>query len=171
MGVRRYGVSLRLFVWLFTDSWVRKQNSDVKESISYFLLIKNPLDYPFFSHQRMGSEKKFIKICIYFYVFSGPILDGAFFTATMNDNQKVMRVHVGEDKSFDFFISHWLMSEKTEFWRQGIYIMFVCLSKIIWITHSLVFYISFSLAHPWWRIFHCRHERQSKSDACPRKWG
>ena len=129
MGVRRYGVSLRLFVWLFTDSWVRKQNSDVKESISYFLLIKNPLDYPFFSHQRMGSEKKFIKIYIYFYVFSGPILDGAFFTATMNDNQKVMRVHVGEDKSFDFFISHWLMSEKTEFWRQGIYIMFVCLSK------------------------------------------
>ena len=130
MGVRRYGVSLRLFVWLFTDSWVRKQNSDVKESISYFLLIKNPLDYPFFSHQRMGSEKKFIKIYIYFYVFTGPILDGAFFTAIMNDNQKVMRVHVGEDKSFDFFISHWLMSEKTEFWRQGIYIMFVCLSNI-----------------------------------------
>ena len=110
--------SLRLFVWLFTDSWLRKQNSDVKESISYFFVIK-----------RMGSEKKFIKIYIFLYVFSEPILDGAFFTATMNDNQKVMRVHVGEDKSFDFFISHWLMSEKTEFWRQGIYIMFVCLSK------------------------------------------
>ena len=28
------------------------------------------------------------------------MLDGAFFTAAMNDNQKVMRVHVNEDKSF-----------------------------------------------------------------------
>ena len=41
-----------------------------------------------------------------FIFLSEPILDGAFFTATMNDNQKVMRVHVGEDKSFDFFTSH-----------------------------------------------------------------
>ena len=160
-----------LFDFSLTHEWENRTLTS-KNLYHIFLLIKNPLDYPFFSHQRMGSEKKFIKISIFFlYVFSEPILDGAFFTATMNDNQKVMRVHVGEDKSFDFFISHWLMSEKTEFWRQGIYIMFVCLSKIIWITHSLVFYISFSLAHPWWRIFHCRHERQSKSDACPRKWG
>ena len=134
-------------------------------------LTSKNLYHIFLSSKGWLGKEIYKNIYIFLYVFSEPILDGAFFTATMNDNQKVMRVHVGEDKSFDFFISHWLMSEKTEFWRQGIYIMFVCLSKIIWITHSLVFYISFSLAHPWWRIFHCRHERQSKSDACPRKWG
>ena len=118
-----------LFDFSLTHEWENRTLTS-KNLYHIFLLIKNALDYPFFSHQRMGWEKKFIKMYIYMFIFlSEPILDGAFFTATMNDNQKVMRVHVGEDKSFDFFISHWLMSEKTEFWRQGIYIMFVCLSK------------------------------------------
>ena len=55
-------------------------------SITHSLVIKDGL----------GKEiyKSFI------YVFSEPILDGAFFTAAINDNQKVMRVHVSEDKSF-----------------------------------------------------------------------
>ena len=85
-----------LFDFSLTHEWENRTLTS-KNLYHIFLLIKNALDYPFFSHQRMGSEKKFIKIYIYVY-------------------------------------------------------------------------ISFR-AHPWWRIFHCHHERQSKSDACPRRGG
>ena len=71
--------------WLLTGSWVRQQNTDEKECISHlsaYISFRLPIKE---TYQKLKNILQFLVD-----LFSEPIIDSAFFTASaMKDKKKI----------------------------------------------------------------------------------